>query len=203
MYKIYFDNRFINIFAHNEEINANDEHKMYCKNTKSFDKAYQVFINNPLTSQINIECDDTKLFFKYLRNKFKLIKAAGGLVLNENGELLVIKRNGFWDLPKGKIEDGEGKKTAAIREVEEECGISDLDIESKIGKTYHTYQLRGESVFKTTYWYRMFYNGSESLVPQIEEGITEVKWVSKEEIDNVIQNTYESLKPLFFKFLNL
>ncbi len=132
-----------------------------------------------------------------LRSKYSTVKAAGGIVLNKNSELLIIKRNGLWDLPKGKIEKGERKKIAAIREVEEECGISGLNLVSKIGKTFHTYQFRGEDVFKITYWFLMDYSGDEKLIPQIEEDITEVKWITKSEINSLLSQTYESLKPLF------
>jgi ADP-ribose pyrophosphatase YjhB (NUDIX family) len=101
--------------------------------------------------------------------------------------------------PKEKIEKGEGKRVAALREVEEECGITDLSIVSKTNKTYHTYQFKGKDVFKITYWYTMKYEGDEILTPQAEEDITEVKWIARTDIKPILDKTYESLKPLFLK----
>lgn len=66
---------------------------------------------------------DFETVFQNLKNKIKLIKAAGGLVKNGDGDYLFIYRLGKWDLPKGKVEDNEKMREAAVREVEEECGI--------------------------------------------------------------------------------
>jgi len=197
MYKIYFDNRVIKILAKNELSNLNDEHVLFCKSKKSFDNAYHLFLIDLSISEIFITCNNPEKIFKYLKSKFSPIKAAGGIVINKSGKLLVIKRNGFWDLPKGKIEKTEGKKIAGLREVEEECGISGMEIESKAEKTYHTYKFKGKYLFKTTYWYVMRYNGDEELLPQIEEGITEVKWINKVDINSILDETFESLKELF------
>src|SRR5215204_4522110 len=49
--------------------------------------------------------------------KFTLIKAAGGLVVNDDRHLLLIFRRGKWDLPKGKLDPGESLETCALREV--------------------------------------------------------------------------------------
>jgi len=197
MYKVYFDNRVITILPNNEISKLNDERVLFCKSKKSFDNAYNLFLIDLSVTELNISCKHPEKMFKYLKSKYSTIKAAGGIVINKNDELLVIKRNDFWDLPKGKIEKGERKRVAAIREVEEECGISGMTIESKVGKTYHTYQFKDRDVFKTTHWYRMKYNGNETLIPQGEEGISEVKWVAKDEILNLIDQTHESLKTLF------
>ena len=201
MYKVYFDNRVIVFSTHYEGINSKDEQVSYCKNKKSFDNAYDIFINTPAIAQFFIITENPKKLFKYLKQKFIIIKAAGGLVLNTKGELLAIKRNNYWDLPKGKIEKGEKKKVAAIREVEEECGISGLEIMEKIAETYHTYLLKNKMIFKTTYWYKMLYAGNQLLVPQVEEGIIEAKWIDKNGIPEITEQTFESLKPLFTSVL--
>jgi len=196
MYKVFFENRVINIFAH-DEFNHTDEPVIFCKSKKSFDNAYHVFLNDLSIDRLNIKADYPEKIFKYLKKKYKHVRAAGGLVINSNNEYLVIKRNNKWDLPKGKIEKRESKKVAAMREVEEECGISGMEILNKLTKTYHTYTFREQTIFKTTYWYSMKYIGNEVLTPQEEEGITEVRWVKKDQISEMVANTYESLKDVF------
>ncbi len=108
------------------------------------------------------------------------IKAAGGVLYRYRdslAEILLIKRNGFWDLPKGKVESGESIEEAAIREVEEETGVINISIRSYLCETYHEYDQKGESYGKTTYWYLMDANGyNGDTKPQMEEGITDTKW---------------------------
>ncbi len=121
------------------------------------------------------------------------MEAAGGLVENDCGEYLAIKRLGKWDLPKGKIEKGEKPEECALREVEEECGIHNINIKNNLCNTYHTYQLKGRWILKKTYWYRMEYNGNEELIPQIEEDITDVIWTSDNHTYIIKSNTYKSI----------
>tara|TARA_B100001250_G_C19667878_1_gene730109 strand:- start:65 stop:535 length:471 start_codon:yes stop_codon:yes gene_type:complete len=125
-----------------------------------------------------------------------LIEAAGGLVYNINNQLIMIFRNGKWDLPKGKLEVGENIKECAIREVEEECGIGDLEIVSELSKTYHTYESKGNAILKCTYWFRMRTNCNNNLVPQNKEGITKAEWVNEEDLPEKIENTYGNIKDL-------
>jgi 8-oxo-dGTP pyrophosphatase MutT (NUDIX family) len=124
------------------------------------------------------------------------IKAAGGIVKNESNQSLFIFRNGKWDLPKGKIEKDEKSRAAAIREVEEECGIIIDNIGDKICNTYHIYEMNKVRVLKKTAWYWMKSNKNEKLVPQLEEGITDVRWISKAELSLVEDNTYPLIKDL-------
>ena len=131
--------------------------------------------------------------FDCFKSMFRLIEAAGGLVENANGEFLFIFRNGKWDLPKGKIEKGEKVKEAAIREVEEECGIKGLTIVSELKPTYHTYYLEEKLVLKPTYWYKMMCSDVSNLVPQTEEGITDVRWIAKKDFKMIKENTFPSI----------
>jgi 8-oxo-dGTP pyrophosphatase MutT (NUDIX family) len=55
--------------------------------------------------------------------KKMIIKAGGGIVVNEQNEVLLIYRRGKWDLPKGKLDDGETIEECALREVKEETGL--------------------------------------------------------------------------------
>ena len=141
-----------------------------------------------------------KTAFENFRHALVNIDAAGGVV-RRNGALLFIFRNGKWDLPKGKIDEGEKPEIAAIREVEEECGISHHTITRELPSTYHIYRSpyrkhRGKWIFKETFWYEMAYSGEENGNPQKEEGITEIRWFRPNELDEVLANTHENLKQL-------
>ena len=138
-------------------------------------------------------CPDAKAFLKRVKQSVTLIKAAGGLVKNEKKALLFIYRNDKWDLPKGKIEKDETVKEAAVREVEEECSITISKLGDKICKTYHVYIAKGEVVLKKTWWYSMKSKGQNKLKPQLEEGITDVRWFKKDEIDPILSNTFPSI----------
>jgi 8-oxo-dGTP pyrophosphatase MutT (NUDIX family) len=138
-------------------------------------------------------CSDAKAFLKTVAKGVILIEAAGGLVKNENKEYLFIYRQGKWDIPKGKIEKGEAVKTAAVREVEEECGIKVSSLEEKICKTYHVYIMRGDVVLKKTHWYKMRCKGQNKLKPQKEEGITDARWFKKGHIEPIVKNTFPSI----------
>jgi len=137
--------------------------------------------------------NDPAYVLKHLKKKLTYIKAAGGLVENAEGQLLFIHRNGKWDLPKGKVEPGEKVKIAAIREVEEECGLEVKSRDYRITKTYHVYPMDGQIVLKRTTWYKMSVSGVPSLVPQQEEGISQAIWVARHEVDEKMKNTYPSI----------
>jgi len=139
---------------------------------------------------------DFKSYFKEMKRSFNFIKAAGGIVSNEENKHLFIFRNGKWDLPKGKLEMGENTRLAAIREVEEECGIRIDSCGKKIYNTYHTYELNGQRVLKETSWYRMKADKQEKLIPQIEEGITEVRWLDTGDFNRVRENTFPLIRDL-------
>lgn len=145
---------------------------------------------------------DLEKLFKEFKNKFVQVTAAGGLVLNENQEMLMIFRNGIWDLPKGKVEKNEQIEAAALREVEEECGLEGVFIKTFAGLTYHLYEMEGKQFFKTSHWYTMgIKDPDQKLIPQTEEGISKVVWTGKEQLDEVFKNTYPNIKWLINKIL--
>lgn len=116
--------------------------------------------------------------YEQFKSLYLILKAAGGLIKNENDEFLFIFRRGYWDLPKGKIEIDETKKQAAIREVEEETGIKDVILEKKLCKTYHTYRLKsGKRIIKKSYWYLMS-APKQVLIPQEAEDIEKAEWTT-------------------------
>ncbi|HBK70907.1 MAG TPA: NUDIX hydrolase [Flavobacteriaceae bacterium] len=135
------------------------------------------------------------IFEKFIKN-FEVIKAAGGIVKNNKDEVLFIYRNDKWDLPKGKIEKNEAIREAAIREVEEETGVQDLQIEKPLENTYHIYNYKNTKVFKITYWFEMKTSFDGKLHPQLDEGITKVEWLNNEQLPKVFENTYANIKLL-------
>lgn len=136
---------------------------------------------------------DPKSVFKDIKKSCLIIKAAGGLVASAKGNHLFIYRNKKWDLPKGKVEKGEKMKEAALREVEEECGVKIYTNDEKLCKTYHVYTLGTKVVLKKTNWYSMTVKGEPKLIPQKEEGITKAGWLSKNELAPILANTYPSI----------
>jgi len=130
-----------------------------------------------------------KAFFK----KFVLIQAAGGLVENENGEWRLIYRRGKWDLPKGKLEKGEKLDVCAVREVEEETGLKKVQLIQPLCVTWHTYHEGTKFILKESHWYKMKAGGKQSLKPQTEEDILEVKWVKPSGIDEYLGLSFPSV----------
>lgn len=125
---------------------------------------------------------------------YKLIEAAGGLVSNADGDWLFIHRNGMWDLPKGKLETDESIEECAVREVAEECGIELPTIIKPLTPTFHTYELKGQRILKKTYWYLMKSEDRSDLVPQTEEGISEVKWVTTDVAKKLAGQSFGSIQ---------
>ena len=142
-------------------------------------------------------CSDLKADWKQFESNFKIQKAAGGKVFNLKNEVLFIYRFDKWDLPKGKFEKGETKAAFALREVEEECGITNLTIEKPIETTYHIFQRKEKTILKITYWFLMKADFNGTLIPQLEEGIEEVIFKNESEIKEALNNTYENIKLLF------
>ena len=132
----------------------------------------------------------------------KVITAAGGLVLNEKNEVLFIYRGNKWDLPKGRIEKGERIEETAIREVEEECGIQNLSIKKKLINTYHLFVQKGEHRLKETHWYLMHSDYDGRLIPQLEEGITNVEFKDKESTLKALENTYLNIKLVYSSYIS-
>ncbi|UAY51003.1 NUDIX hydrolase [Ferruginibacter albus] len=137
-----------------------------------------------------------KMFFKH----FTIIEAAGGIVQNEKNELLFIYRLGKWDLPKGKLEEDENCEDCAIREVEEETNVRTIQLINKVGETYHTYDAFGKHNLKISHWYKMECNSQQELVPQTTEDITQIKWVTFDDLTEVLSNTYPSIKDILGRY---
>lgn len=129
-------------------------------------------------------CEDLEAAWAAFKAHTTDVPAAGGLLTDEAGRLLCIHRLGHWDLPKGKLEPGEVLEEAAAREVHEECGVPLPEVLSPFAITHHVYG-PGDRLMKVTHWYRMAFPAGVQpgeLVPQTEEGITEVRWASPDEV---------------------
>lgn len=133
----------------------------------------------------------------------KKITAAGGIVINNNHELLMIYRRGFWDLPKGKLDEGETIEECALREVQEETGVSQLTLGKLVDITYHDYydKYLETDATKETYWYEMKTNANEKLVPQTEEDIEDIRWVTRNEIEAYLEESYTNIQEVVKKFM--
>ena len=200
------------LWEHQQAIYPNNDAQEYIKVPPEFDWEgflYSMEQSNSAKSILLIHPD-----IKYLKKKFhsyfQTIKAAGGVVLNEKNELLIIYRRGKWDLPKGKMDDGEEIEETAVREVMEETGLKQVQIRKRLDLygtdqkgTLHTYIEKGSRIIKLTCWFEMKTDQPGELVPEEREGITEVKWVSPEYLQPFLQDTYRSLLDVFSKYVDL
>jgi ADP-ribose pyrophosphatase YjhB (NUDIX family) len=139
--------------------------------------------------------NENKLLKKFLKKLPKVI-AGGGKVYNDNGDILFIYRNNKWDLPKGKIDGKESIEAAALREVEEETGVNDLEIVKPLETTYHIFKRNGRHRIKITYWFEMKSSYAGDLVPEEIEGITHVEWLNAEQTQKALENSYANIKEL-------
>ncbi len=130
-----------------------------------------------------------KAFWK----KFTIVQAAGGLVLNAEKEMLLIFRRGKWDLPKGKLDPGETLAQCALREVEEETNIKNIELKKELTATYHTYHENGKFILKESYWYEMKTADKQTLIPQATEDILQAIWANDAKTNECLQNAFPSI----------
>lgn len=142
-----------------------------------------------------------------LLNAFKeqlnVIAAAGGLVYTKDKELLLIHRLGHWDLPKGKLDEGESLEECALREIEEETGAKNLIIEQPLFTTYHTYHQNGKHNLKESHWFLVKAAEKTTLTPQTDEDIAQSIWVSLKDIQPYIDGSYPSVADVLKKGIEL
>lgn len=149
-------------------------------------------------NSITVETGNYEETVEFIKSKFKIIKAGGGVVISDRG-VLMIHRLGLWDLPKGKIEKGESFIEGAKREVQEECNIK-VKVKEKICTTWHTYTKGDKSILKKTAWYLMESIDDSKMKPQFEEDIDEVRWMNEKELNVAMYNTYKSILHVYEKF---
>ncbi len=207
MYKVFFNGSTILFDSEmKKSLNNNILKNLDLNNYSVVDE----MINNVELSKLPLDYfipnGENDQVWNRFRKRFIEIPAAGGLVQNSEGKLLFIRRFGVWDLPKGKIEKLETPEQAAIREVEEECGLSELHLILQLDSTYHIYRSPYHTfpenlVLKETKWFLMNYSGNEIPVPEVEEDIEAVRWFSLDELDEVYAETYSSLADFLKKSL--
>ena len=165
-------------------------------NTRSpdLDECFEALTSGNKDLIVNLGDGGLRPLWRYLKDHYIFVKAAGGIVCDQSGKRLIMMRNGRYDLPKGKVEPGETLAQAALRETEEETGVGGLCIGPQCLKTYHIYNLYGGWHLKQTTWFAMRHTGQQNLVPQQEEGITSVEWVAKEEWLRRLGGSYATLR---------
>jgi 8-oxo-dGTP pyrophosphatase MutT (NUDIX family) len=155
---------------------------------------------NQATS-ITIAVNDHEGAKNYLKSKYKIVKAAGGIV-EKKDKILMIYRLKMWDLPKGKLDKGEKPKAAAVREVEEETNIK-VKLGPKICNSWHTYSLNEKNILKKTSWFVMKCLDDSNMKPQAEEDIEELKWLKTKDLFHAIKDTYQSNQWVFNQYKEL
>jgi 8-oxo-dGTP pyrophosphatase MutT (NUDIX family) len=196
--KIYFNDKPLFLCDQvNEEINSYAHH-----DDAVFIDEFSTPAVNSIIHEMRLEKVHAGIFVhpdletlrKAFWKKFILIKAGGGLVKNEAGAMLLMLRRNIWDLPKGKLDDGESIEQCAVREVEEETGLRNVILGKPLLITYHTYDESGKHFLKETHWYHMRAPGNQPIIPQKEEQITEIKWVGEKELPAFTRSTFPSIR---------
>ncbi len=199
MYKVYYNNRLICIGS---DIQPLLEKKISKKLTGAFNvrEEWEKFKNDETYKSLWMQGHAKGIWNKF-KSMFVRVKAAGGLVQNSNGEYLLIFRKGKWDLPKGKLEKKETLEMAAMREVEEECGIGELSIVNTLNTSYHIYEEEGWYMLKHSNWFSMTTTSTKIPVPQENEGIEKAVWAKPSQIKNYMENMYPNIKDLLQEYI--
>lgn len=214
MIKIYF-NRVSAIIANADETQRLMQQKKYREAhlidaSSNFNSVhfYETHANGQRKTFILRQADPIALLEQF-KEDFELVEAAGGLVFNEDGDMLLIFRRGSWDLPKGKMDPGEDPYVTALREVAEETGLRNLKITGKQNfddleqeGTYHIYQQNGSNILKLTHWYEMSGSKKDELIPEEREGIERVKWIPVAFLPGYLDNSFLSVKDLAFRYVD-
>ncbi|SFJ80557.1 NUDIX hydrolase [Myroides guanonis] len=192
MYKVFVNDK--PLFLTNK-IEKETDFQLFLLDSVDIDKIIIKYFQNKIQKAFLYHPNEKEIL-KKIKEKIPVQKAGGGLVYNSKGEVLFIFRNGKWDLPKGGIERDEIIEDTAIREVEEETGVTGLKIERKLQKTYHIFKRNGKYKLKITHWFEMVTDFDGEMVGQLEEGIEKVVWLNKEQIPEVLENSYENIRLL-------
>lgn len=192
MYKVFVNDK--PLFLTNK-IEKETDFQLFLLESVDIDKIIIKYFQNKIQKAFLYHPNEKEIL-KKIKEKIPVQKAGGGLVYNAKGEVLFIFRNGKWDLPKGGIEKNEGIEETAIREVEEETGVTGLTITRKLQKTYHIFKRSGKYRLKITHWFEMQTDFDGEAVGQLEEGIEKVVWLDKSRIPEALENSYENIRLL-------
>lgn len=111
-------------------------------------------------------------------------ESAGGVVLNDEGKVLVVSQYGTsWSLPKGHVEEGETIPEAAVREIYEESGIENPEFVCELG-SYERFRIGNDggedrSELKTIHMF-LFRTTQANLSP-VDGDNPEAVWVEIED----------------------
>ena len=198
MYRIYLERRCIIICPPYDQALADPNAVQFCPGERiDMHTLTGMFEASGSLGRIYIPSDDTEAVYRKICSEFREVNAGGGLVSNRRGDFLLIRRNGLWDLPKGHQEPGEDIRVTALREVEEETGISGLELGEQICITDHCYLRGGIWHLKHTWWFMMSDNLPIELTPQKEEDISKATWVARSSLPAFLTNTYPSIAEVF------
>lgn len=207
MYEVFFNEKKI-VIAAPGKITIYKTLKIIddLQTTATIKKWFLKFLESDIQEVVLISREPKRFFENIFQKAFTVIYAGGGVV-ERKSRFLFIFRNEKWDLPKGKIDEGETKEEGALREVAEECGINGHKIEKQLPSTFHIYrstykESEGEWLFKETFWFEMKYDGVGNGQPQTEENITKIRWFKKEELGSILSNTYANLHSLIKIYLD-
>ncbi|MEZ5055350.1 MAG: NUDIX domain-containing protein [Chitinophagales bacterium] len=203
MYKLFINNKIVFLCqnpAHVQNIMYGNFIIEPYTNRANLETTIQILLGNSNSNNLILFHKDVDALFTDFCSFFKCIEAAGGVVVNDKNEILLIFRRGSWDLPKGKIEKKESIEVAAIREVEEETGLSQVEIVQPIvfstysnKATYHSYEINGKPCLKISYWFEMKTKSNANLIPQTEEDIEQAIWVAKSAIPSYFDTMYSNI----------
>ncbi len=193
MYKVFVNDK--PLFLTNE-ISKETDFQLFLLESVDIEQLIIKMYQNKIQKASLYYPDEAELL-RVFKSKIPVSKAGGGLVYNNKREVLFIFRGGKWDLPKGGTEKGENIEDTAMREVEEETGVNQLEIVKKLQKTYHVFKRNGVFKLKITTWFEMKSNFQGIPHGQLEEGIEQAVWLNPDQIQHALLNSYENIKLLF------
>jgi ADP-ribose pyrophosphatase YjhB (NUDIX family) len=192
-YEVYIDGKRLTIVGMDDAPNGSDPAtQVYADQRDKVHSAIDAWQRSGAEELVVVGRDVNELW-QWFCAGYRFVQAAGGCVTNEQLRLLAIHRLGVWDLPKGKVDEGEAVDAAAVREVREECGLVKVELRERLCETWHTYERKGHKHLKRTDWYLMQASSGERLVAQQEEDISEVRWMDQNGIAELRAGTYPSL----------
>ena len=195
MYKVFINKLSIILTSKNKSLSQENSFLLTSitlnEILKKVRKHKKIFLYHPKKSEL----------LKVFKSKIKVIFASGGIVKNDNNQILFIYRRGKWDLPKGKAEKGESIRETAVREVIEETGIEKLKIDKYFSNTFHIVRNNKKYFLKETSWFLMSSNFKGKLKPQLNEGIKSVKWKTFEDAKKIKKKTYGNISIILTDFL--
>ncbi len=199
MYKVFVNDKPIYLTS---EVVFHKEAKCLMLKDVDLETVVKKVANNKW-SQVYLYYPNGEQLIQKLKKKIQVVVAAGGLVRNEANEILFIKRNGKWDLPKGRVEEKETIEEAAYRETEEETGVTGLEIVKPLQITYHFFNRNEKLKLKETYWFEMKTSFTGDLTPEKSEGIQKAVWKNPKKTAKALHKSYANIRELFYQEVNL